>query len=99
MPQYGSLGASRVRGCIARLLQALAVADDDRVLEWRFVHGWRVVTFNRADFRGAERFGVQIITPRRIVEARRLHPILQVCSLLKRAVARISGAGGVMHCI
>jgi putative PIN family toxin of toxin-antitoxin system len=44
-------------------------ADDDRILEVAVRSGSNIVTFNRADFRGADRFGVRIITPRELLTA------------------------------
>lgn len=44
-------------------------ADDDRILEVAVRSASNIVTFNREDFRGAERFGVQITTPRELLTA------------------------------
>lgn len=44
-------------------------ADDDRILEVAVRSGSSIVTFNRTDFQGAERFGVQIITPKDVLIA------------------------------
>ena len=44
-------------------------ADDDRILEVAVRSGSSLVTFNRADFQGAERFGVQIISPKDVLTA------------------------------
>lgn len=44
-------------------------ADDDRILEVAVRSRANIVTFNRADFRGAERFGIEIITPRQLLTA------------------------------
>jgi putative PIN family toxin of toxin-antitoxin system len=44
-------------------------ADDDRILEVAVRSRANIVTFNRADFRGTERFGIEIITPRRLLTA------------------------------
>jgi putative PIN family toxin of toxin-antitoxin system len=44
-------------------------ADDDRILEVAVRSRANIVTFNHADFRGAERFGIEIITPRQLVTA------------------------------
>lgn len=44
-------------------------ADDDRILEVAVRSRANIVTFNHADFRGAERFGIEIITPRQLLTA------------------------------
>jgi len=44
-------------------------ADDDRILEVAVRSQANIVTFNHADFRGAERFGIEIITPRQLLTA------------------------------
>jgi predicted nucleic acid-binding protein len=44
-------------------------SDDDRILEVAVRSRASIVTFNHADFRGAERFGIEIITPRQLLTA------------------------------
>jgi putative PIN family toxin of toxin-antitoxin system len=39
-------------------------ADDDRILEVAVRASSAIVTFNRRDFAGAERFGVQVMNPK-----------------------------------
>jgi len=41
--------------------------DDDRILEVAVRSASSIVTFNRTDFQGAERFGVQVITPKDVL--------------------------------
>ncbi len=44
-------------------------ADDDRILEVAVRTQTPVVTFNRRDFAGAERFGVQVMSPKQLLIA------------------------------
>jgi putative PIN family toxin of toxin-antitoxin system len=60
---------SRLVQIYYRWRPVLPDADDDRILEVAVRSGSNIVTFNRADFRGADRFGVQIITPRDLLTA------------------------------
>jgi putative PIN family toxin of toxin-antitoxin system len=55
---------SRLRGVPFRLRPLLRDADDEFVLELAVASGCDfLVTFNQADFRAAERFGIRVVTP------------------------------------
>jgi predicted nucleic acid-binding protein len=58
----------------ARLVQiyfrwrpALPDPNDDRILEVAVRTSSRIVTFNTRDFTGAERFGIEVISPRELL--------------------------------
>jgi hypothetical protein len=44
-------------------------ADDDRILDVAVRAQTPVVTFNRRDFAGTERFGVQVMSPKQLLIA------------------------------
>ena len=47
----------------------LADADDDMVLELAFASGAQyIITHNVSDFRGSERLGVRVLTPREFLD-------------------------------
>ena len=60
---------SRLVQIYYRWRPVLPDADDDRILEVAVRSRANIVTFNHADFRGAERFGIGIITPRQLLTA------------------------------
>lgn len=60
---------SRLVQIYYRWRPVLPDADDDRILEVAVRSGSNIVTFNSTDFRGAESFGVQVITPKELLTA------------------------------
>ena len=58
---------SRLVQIYFRWRPALRDPDDDRILEVAVRTQSAVVTFNAKDFAGAERFGIQVISPKEML--------------------------------
>ena len=61
--------ASNLVPSVRRRRPSLRDPDDERILEVAVESGAAIVTFNRRDFDGAERFGIRIRTPGEFMRA------------------------------
>jgi putative PIN family toxin of toxin-antitoxin system len=55
--------SSRLSASVFRLRPILQDPDDERILELAVESGATIITYNRRDFAGSEKFGVVVMTP------------------------------------